>query len=149
MGEYIWKNSKYKVFKGQWGIVIWLEAGYQMVSHIEDKSKYIELADGIYFHSMLSYSNSPRLTDEEWLYFYNGIKMISKYLHEFMQDEQYLIIALKNIQFSDCDVQIEGFTACAIQWASDIFGFPMPAIEVYFDKLKAQYGRYVFDFSSV
>lgn len=149
MDKYIWKDSKYKLFKGQWGIAIWLEAGYQQVSYIDDTSKYIKLADSIYFHSMLSYSNNPRLTDEELLYFYNGIKMISKYLYPLIQDKSYLIIALKSILFSDCDIQIEGFTACAIQWASEIFGFPMPAIGVYFDKLKSQYGRYVFDFSSI
>lgn len=149
MCEYIWKTSKYTLFKGQWGIAIWLDAGYQMVSDIEDKSGYIELADRIYFHSMLSYPDSPRLSDDELMYFCNGIKMISKYLYELMQDDFYLIIALRNMRFSDCDLQIEGFTACAIQWASETFGFPMPVIEAYFDKTRFQYGEYVFDFSSV
>lgn len=149
MGEYTWKSSRYTLFKGRWGIAIWLEAGYQMVSDIEDESRYIEPADRIYFHSMLSYPSSSVLTDEELMYFCNGIKMISKYLYELMRDDSCLIIVLRNMQFSDCYLQIEGFTACAIQWASETFGFPMPVIEAYFDKTKSRYGQYVFDFSAV
>ena len=149
MGEYTWKTSRYTLFKGRWGIAIWLEAGYQMVSDIEDKGRYIELADRIYFHSMLSYPDSPRLTDEELMYFCNGIKMTSKYLYELMRDDSCLIIAVRSIRFSDCDLQIEGFTACAIQWASETFGFPMPVIGAHFDKTKSRYGQYVFDFSAV
>lgn len=150
MEEYIWRKSWYKLFKGRWGISIQLEAGYQMVFDIEDKSKYIELAERIYFHSLLfSSPNNPRLTADEYMYFCNGLKLVSRYLYELLPDDLNLIIALRSIQFSDCYVQIEGFTACAIQWASETFRFSMPAIEAYFDKSKSQYGMYVFDFSSV
>lgn len=57
-----------------------------------------------------------------------------------------MIIALRSIQFSDCYVQREGFTASAIQWASETFDFPMPIIETHFDRLKSQNGMYIFDF---
>lgn len=150
ISKYTWSKTRYALLKGRWGIAIHLEAGYQILSKIEDKSKYIVLTDHIYFQSMfLSNQNSSQLTPDELLYFCNGLKMISKYLYEFLQKDLYLIIALRNIQFSDCYIQIEGFTASAIQWASEAFHFPMPKIETYFDRLKSQYGMYIFDFSAV
>ena len=44
-------------------------------------------------------------------YFCDGLKMASKYLYEFLPEGMHLIIALRSIQFSECYVQIEGFTA--------------------------------------
>lgn len=151
MCEYIWKSSKYKLLKGRWGIAVWLEAGYKIVSGIEAGNGYIQLTDNIFFHShsMLSYPESQKLTEEELVYFCNGLRLVSKYLGEWAGDGSCLVIALKSIHFSDCYLQIEGFTASAIQWASETFGFPMPDIKTYFDRKKSNYGGYVFDFSSV
>lgn len=59
--------------QGRWEIAIHLEAGYQ---------------------------NYCQLTPDELLYFCNGLKMINKYLYELLQEDLYLIIALRNIQFS-------------------------------------------------
>lgn len=150
MGEYTWTKSKYILFQSQWGIVIWLEAGWQIVSGIEDNSNYTKLTDRIYFQPMfLPYPDSLKLTADELQHFCDGLKMISKYLYKLKQEDSYLIIALRSIRFSDCNAQIEGFTAAAIHWASETFHFPMPTIKVYFDRLKSPCGRYVFDFSSV
>lgn len=57
--------------------------------------------------------NYCQLTPDELSYFYNGLKMTNKYLYKFLPKDLYLIIALRNIQFSDCYIQIEGFTAAA------------------------------------
>ena len=148
--QYIWNKSRYTLLKGRWGIAIELEAGYQIIPNIDDKSNYIELANHIYFYSMLAPNqNYCQLTPDELSYFYNGLKMTNKYLYKFLPKDLYLIIALRNIQFSDCYIQIEGFTAAAIQWASETFHFSMPTIEAYFDRQKSRYGMYIFDFSAV
>ena len=150
MGEYVWTKSKYKFFQSQWGIVIQLEAGWKIVSDIGDKGKYMEVTDCIYFQPvLLPYPDSQNLTDDELQYFCDGLKLISKYLYKLLQEDSYLIISLQSIQFSDCYIQIEGFKASAIQWASETFDFPMPTIEIHFDRLKSQNGMYIFDFSSI
>jgi hypothetical protein len=148
--DYTWQKSRYTLLKGRWGIAIWIEAGYLMTSEIEDKNNYTEISDHIYFESMIpSSSDNIQLYADELLYFCSGLKMISRHFHEFLPEGMYLIIALRNIEFSECYVQIEGFTACAIQWASEAFHFSMPKIEAYFDESKAPNGQYIFDFSSV
>ena len=96
----------------------------------------------------MPYPNSDPLISEEQICFCNGLKLISKYLLELLQDN-FCLITLRSIQFSLCDVQNEGFTACAIQWASETFNFPMPTIDVYFDRSTPPCGKYIFDFSLV
>lgn len=147
MCENIWKKSRYKLFISNWGIAIVLEAGYKILNNIEDKDKYMEVADNIYFcPAFLPYPDSQVLTEEELMYFFNGLKLVSNSILESINNNSCLI-TLRSIQFSDCDVQNEGFTACAIQWASEIFGFPMPIINAWFDGSKPPCGKYIFDFS--
>lgn len=147
MSEYIWAKSNYKTRKGKWRIAILLEAGYQMVSTAENESQYLKLADRIYFHSMLlPYPQSQPLNEKEMTCFCDGLKMVSKYISAFVPEDSSLIIALRQICFSDCDIQNEGFTACAIQWASETFRFPMPNITTYFDEAS---WKYIYDFSFV
>lgn len=145
----IWKKSQYRLYKGRWGISILLEAGYQLLPNIGNATKYMKITDQIYFYpSLLPYPDSDPLISEEQICFCNGLKLISKYLLEFLQDN-FCLITLRYIQFSQCDVQNEGFTACAIQWASETFNFPMPTIDVYFDRSTPPCGKYVFDFSLI
>lgn len=149
MCEYIWKKSEYRLFKDRWGIAISLEAGYQILSNMENKNKYLKVTEKIYFYPLLlTYPDSQSLTAEEQIYFCNGLNLVSDYMLELLPDGLYLI-TLRSIQFSDCYVQNEGFTACAIQWASEIFKFPMPVIKVHFDSSKRPCGKYIFDFSLV
>lgn len=118
-----------------------------MVSPAENESQYLKLADQIYFHSMLlPYPQSQPLTEKELVYFCDGLRMVSKYISASVPKGFSLIIALREIHFSDCDIQNEGFTACAIQWASETFQFPMPNITTYFDEAS---WRHIYDFSSV
>ena len=132
MEDYTWQKSKYTLLKGRWGIAIWIEAGYLMTFDINDKGKFIEISDHIYFESLLpSSSDNIRLYADELPYFCDGLKMASKYLYEFLPEGMHLIIALRSIQFSECYVQIEGFTACAMQWASEACGFSMTRIEAH------------------
>ncbi len=154
-GDWIWGNIygrkvNINFFQSQWGIVIWLEAGWKIVSDTGDKGKYMEVADHIYFQPMLlSYPDSQNLTADELQYFCDGLKLISEYICKLLQEDSCLIIALRCIQFSDCHIQIEGFKASAIQWASETFDFPMPTIETHFDRLRFRNGMYIFDFSSI
>ena len=148
--EYIWGKSKYGLFIGKWVIAMSLEAGYQMVSFVEDESQYIRLTDQIYFHSMLlPWPEDQTLLPEELECFYNGLKLASKYISAFIPEDSFLIIALRHIIYSPCHIQNEAFTAAAIQWASETFHFPMPNITVSFDETKSWNGMYVFDFSAV
>lgn len=117
---------------------------------IEDKSKYTELTDNIYFQCMLlPYSDSLNLTTGESQSFCDGLKLVDKYLYKLQQKDSCLIIALRSFLFSDCYVQAEGFTASAIQWAGETVLFPMLPIKIQFDRLKSQYGMFIFNFSSV
>ncbi len=38
MRNYTWTKSRYKLLQSQWGIAIWVETGWQIVSDIEDTS---------------------------------------------------------------------------------------------------------------
>lgn len=149
MSEIIWKKSSYNCFISKWGIAIILEAGYKILSDIEDQDNYLKLSDHIYFYlSLLPYPTSQTLTAEELKYFCKGLKLVSNRILETLQSNSCLIV-LRSIEFSECSIQNEGFTACAIQWASVTFGFPMPPINVRFDSLKKPYGKYIFDFSQI
>ncbi len=89
------------------------------------------------------------MSKEELQYFYNGLKLVNKYISAFIENNFSLLIVLRCIKFSDCNIQNEAFTACSILLASEIFGFPMPNIITYFDSSRSRYGEYVFDFSDV
>ena len=75
-------------------------------------------------------------------YFCHGLKLISNQLAKLLQKDSYLKIALRVIQFEDCNIQNEAFTASAIQWSSETFKFPMPYIGVYFIETEGQNGIY-------
>lgn len=147
------KKSNYKLMKGKWKIGILLEAGYQIVSVKDNLEKYIKLTDHIYFQSMLlPYPYSQPLSDAELIYFCDGITMVNKYISLSAMKDTSLSIALRYIQFSECNIQKEAFTASAIQWASEMFQFSMPDINAYFDSTRSidgMNGSYVFDFSGV
>lgn len=56
-------------------------------------------------------------------YFCDGLKRVEKY-NCFIGKEE-IVIGLRQIWFSDCNIQNKVFTACAIQWASEMFQFTM------------------------
>lgn len=116
-----------------------LEAGYQFVSDIPlDKS--IKITEKIYFKPiLLPYPKSECLNDEEIKYFCAGLWLISKSLSKAVQEGFYLVIGLRSISFSECYIQIEDFTGCAILWASEIFNIPMPDVNVYLDSWKSEF----------
>lgn len=148
--EYIWKKCNYKLMLGKWKIGIMLEAGYQVLQSAEEREGCTKLTDRIYFQSMLlPYPSSQPLTAEELDDFCRGLKRVSDQIENAFPEDSCLKIALRSIQFSDCDIQNEAFTASAIQWASETFQFPMPDIRVHFDDSKGRNGMYRFDFYGV
>ena len=145
--EYIWKKCNYKLMLGKWRIAIMLEAGYQILQSAEPKDGCTKLTDRICFQNMLlPYPSSQPLTVEELDYFCRGLKRVSDRIENAFPEASCLMIALRAIQFSDCDIQSEAFTASAIQWASETFQFPLPDIRVHFDDSKGRNGMYGFDF---
>lgn len=135
---------------GKWKIAIILEAGYQILKLVENEESCVKLTDQIYFQSMLfPYPYSQPLTAEELECFCYGLKLISSQIEKLLQKDSYLKIVLRTIQFSDCDIQNEAFTASAIQWSSETFKFPMPHINICFNESKGWNGIYLFDFSSI
>lgn len=148
--EYFWSKTNYKLMQGKWKIGILLEAGYQIVPLTEKSEKYVKITDHIYFYPLLMpYPYSQTMSEEEQSYFCDGLKLAAPYISIPNQHNCRLIIALRNIQFSSCNIQEEAFTACAIQWASETFHFGMPEIQIFFDNQAGRNGIYVFDFSSV
>ena len=86
--------------------------------------------------------------------FCDGLKMTANYIYPAVNiaEGSFLLIDLRYIGFSICNIQEEAFTAAAIQWASEAFHFSMPHIEVYFDPERTEdgwNGKYVYDFSDV
>ena len=147
--EYLWTKTNYKLMQGKWKIGILLDAGYQIVPFTENLQKYTKFADHMYFHSLLMpYPYSQTMSEEELSYFCGGLKLAAPYI-SIPEQDNCLLIALRNIQFSSCNIQKEAFTACAIQWASETFHFYMPQIQTFFDSKAGRHGVYVFDFSSV
>ena len=158
MAEYIWQKSNYKLRKGKWGIAILLEAGYREVSDVTDLGQCRRLTEHIYFQSTtipyLQPQCSQAMQDSEMERFCNGLKMAAKYIYSAINiaEDAFLLINLRYIDFSICDIQEEAFAAAAIQWASEMFHFPLPDIEVYFDPMRTEdgwNGKYVYDFSNV
>ena len=149
MCEYIWKESRYKLFIKKWGIVIVVEAGYRILSDAENRDHYIMVAENLYFSlNLLPYPASQQLIAEEQICFCQGLQLVSSQILEILQNRPCLV-TLRSACFLDCNIQNEAFTACAMQWASEAFAFPMPEIHVRFDSAQPPCGRYVFDFSSV
>ena len=159
MAEYLWQKSNYKLMKGKWGIAILLEAGYRVVSDMTDLGQYRRLAERIYFQSTTIPYPQPQcsqtMRDSELERFCDGLKMAAKYIYSAINiaEDVFLLINLRYIDFSICNVQEEAFMAAAIQWASEAFHFPMPNIKVYFDPTGSvegmHNGGYVFDFLDV
>lgn len=115
--KFIWTKSNYKLMLGKWKIGIILEAGYQLLKSVENKESCVKLTDQIYFQNMLfPYPYSQPLTNEELECFCRGLKLISNQIENLLQKDSSLKIALRVIQFEDCNIQNEAFTASAIQW---------------------------------
>lgn len=149
MCEFIWKKSRYKLFISRWEIAIVLDAGYKVLSNVDDINKYIKISENVFFYSsLLTYPDSQTLTAKELKCFCKGFYLVNNQIKDSLQNNRCLI-TLRSIQFSDCNIQNDGFTACAIQWASESFGFPMPVMNVKFDCLEPPNGKYIFDFSSI
>lgn len=149
MSEYIWKKSNYK--GGRMGVL--LEAGYQMTSE-KPTDESIKITQKIYFKPMLlPYPKSEYLKDEEIKYFCAGLQLMSQSLLEKVQEDFYLnirmtrrvchplflVIGLRSISFSECDIQIEDFTGSAILWVSETFNIPIPDIDVYSSGWKSEF----------
>lgn len=147
MDDYIWKNHCYKVMKWKWGIAILLEAGYVPLSSHVSGNNLICLENRVYFNSMLKpWPESQPLTPEELHCFCNGLKIVARQILKSTPYVPDILITLRSVQFSDCDIQDEAFTAAAIGWASEVFQFEAPKYQVSFDDSK---NKYVFDFWEV
>ena len=149
MNDLIERKSHYKLFISKWEIAIMLEAGYRELYENEDCKKYIKVYENIYFSTaFLPYPGSVVLTNEEIEAFCNGLRMVGKLIIDKV-DHKPCLIQLQSIQFSDCNMQKEALVVSAIKWASEIFDFPMPMINVTFDDTVKPCGKYVFDFSNM
>ena len=150
MKDFKWKSSNYKQMMGKWKIGIILEAGYKECDNLDDYSNLIKLTEKIYFqNNLLPYPESVQMLQEELEYWYKGIALVSREIEYSKVTTPYLIVTLHYIHYSMCDIQNEAFTASAIQWASEMFGFIMPDIRVFFDSsLNPPYGKYVYGFSA-
>lgn len=145
--EIVWNKSLYRLMKGRWPIAVRLEAGYQIIPVTDASNLYRKISERIWFQSMLkAYPESDQLLPEEESYFCKGLNMVSSCLTDFVTEDSILLIVLRSVQFSECYVQNEAFAACAIQWASEAFRFPMPDIRTSFDASQGRCGRYIFDF---
>lgn len=144
----IWESHHYKMMKGKWKIAIILEAGYGLFDSTISHHQIVCLEHGLYFRSMLlPYPQSCPLLPQELDCFCNGLKIVSKQILQSAPHLPNILITLRLVQFSDCDIQDEAFTAAAIEWASTAFGFEAPRYQVSFDASKGTNGLYVFDFS--
>lgn len=148
MSAFIWKETRYNLFIHKWGIAIILKAGYKILAEMENRQDVIKIAEDLYFYpSLQSWSKSQQLIEEEILCFCEGLKLVCEDILKAVRN-RLCLITLQTIHFSACNIQNEAFTACAIQWASEIFGFPMPEVKVAFDSTEPPYGRYIYDFSN-
>lgn len=145
--DYIWKSYGYKVFKGKWGIAILVEAGYRSLNSNVSSNKIVCLENGVYFNSILRpYPESQPISPQELHCFCNGLKAVAKQILKSTSHLPNILITLRSVQFSDCDIQDEAFTAVAMEWASEVFQFETPNYQVSFDYSKSTNGMYLFDF---
>lgn len=150
MDSYNWKCSNYKQMEGRWKIGVITEAGYKISDIPENQSELEKITDRIYFRNfLLPYPESEQLSGYELELWRRGIELVSEQIEVSQPAKGYIIIALKRSLFSVCDMQEEAFTASAIKWAADMFGFSMPFVNVTFDGSIPPYGRYVYDFSKL
>lgn len=147
---YIWRKHYYNTRKGKWRIAVIVNAGYGALDDSDDRKEMVDLEHGIYFHNLsVLYPESVSLLPEEVVRFYSGLKIVSRQIAHAMPNQTNTVIKLRGIQFSDCAIQEEAFTAAAIEWASGTFHFKLPDYKVVFDDLQGKYGRYVYDFSGI
>ncbi len=153
MSDSIWSKSRYKLFISRWGIVVNLEAGYKILSHtaleneMKNKENCIKITDGLYVcFDLAPYPDSQQLTAEEQKFVCDGLRLVGSQILASLQN-RCCLITMRSFQFSDCDIQDETFTASAIQWAGEAFGFPVPEIPVRFEWEQPPCGKYIFDFS--
>lgn len=148
MNDFIYKKSWYKLFISRWEIAIIVEAGHKELHERHNVTDYIKISDNLYFSfQCLSYPSSNPLNTAELECFCKGQRLVSAQIADAVQNKPYLI-QLRSILFSDCNIQNDAFTASAIQWASEAFGFTMPPIKVWFDDTENPCGRYKFDFAT-
>lgn len=150
MDDCIWKRYNYKLMNGKLKIAIIMEAGYGSLNSNNLNSEIINLGSKLYFHSELRpYPESQTLLPKELHCFCNGLKIVTKQIVKSYSYFPNMLITLRSIQFSDCDIQEEAFTAAAIEWASEAFQFKVPNYQVSFDSTQGRSGMYLFDFTGV
>lgn len=146
---YQWKRIHYNLFISRWGIPIILKAGYRVCDNIECEENLIEITERIYFYKeQLPYPISCTLIEQEINWICRGLRIVREQLEQQVPMKHYIIMAIKYIHYSPCDIQDEAFAAAMMQWCSEMFGFPVPEYKVYFDKDRGRYdnGEYVFEF---
>ena len=147
-------KSCYKEMSGKLKIGIVLEAGYKKCEFAKDMQNCMRITDRIYFENALSpYPASQQMTKEEMECFVEGVRLVSDRIEEVLLEDK-VLISLYNIHFSDCDIQKEAFTVAAMQWASEIFDFPMVEVPVRWVTVeesdsKSISGYYEYKFSEI
>lgn len=149
-------EHKYIVCKSNWAICITIFAEYTDYENVEENSKAIKVADGLWlkFESKPIARNDvfgddyvPSLMkgwcDDYLSYLIKGLEIVQKQIINNSIHKSTLII-INSLNFSICDFQEEGLTAAIIEWASKAFDFAPPIINVCFQK---ENNRYVFDFA--
>lgn len=113
-------EHKYYVCKSSWCICINILAGYEEYSdytNVGENSRTIKITDGLW----LRFEKNPDMQDNIYNYVESFIKGLC---------DDYLSHLVKGLK----TVQEEGLTAAIIEWASKMFKFEPPAINVSFQK---------------
>lgn len=125
--------------KATWGIVVNIVAEYRpLPSAVANASRITEQV-------WLSIDIQPPLAPKEAFFLRVGLRMVADAIAATKPGSGPILVQVLRVDYNPTDYQPEGL-ACAIAgWASQVFGFPRPGIEVDFNKQKR---RYVFSFET-
>lgn len=136
-------GHKYIILKSSWGICVNISAECKEITEISDKSH--KVCENLF----VKFTDKPLMQYDfykgDMEYIIKGLKFVSKQIIENSLFENTLIEIYK-LEYSLCDFQDEGITMVIMEWASKVFYFKMPEIEVNFNKSE---NRYIFDFIKI
>ena len=132
---------KYRILKSSWGIAIDLEAKaviYTQHLDFDINQETVRLNDTI----TLSISPECKLEADEVRYLGKAILNFSTEVESKLPEDSKVNIHVVNIIVNYADYQPEGLYCAMVGWLTLRFDFPMPQLDVRFDK---GLNRYIID----
>ncbi|MFI9305373.1 hypothetical protein [Streptomyces triculaminicus] len=136
------RTTRYRLFKGPWGI--WIELTASAATSGRPPACGDQVSDGVWLDATPVLTHPPtdregkRLSPGEAAWLRHGLSQAAPALTA-ATPGPHTLVTVHRVRFPETDYQPEGLAAALLQWAEQEFGLPPHALPVTFDRAANRY----------